>query len=180
MEKEPIILATKDDNLDSIIEKILSQKSIDTKLGIYGLFFITHSHYITGVNMILQIKDPELWKLIRKSYHPTIIDKIMKLTFFFNKQNLIILMLIVSLFFNIYLFMIFDNRLNSNINETGFNVHKSNIKNKRHLLVNEVSGSAEEANGSADEATDYAADAHNYMDNAEEYIYNAEEYMNNA
>ncbi len=71
------VLATKEDNLDSIIEKILSQKSIDSKFGIYSMFYITHSHYVQGVNMLIQIKDPELWKLIRKAFYPTLIDKMM-------------------------------------------------------------------------------------------------------
>jgi hypothetical protein len=78
MEKEPgAVLATKDDNLDSIIEKILSQKSIDSKFGIYSMFYITHNHYIPGVNMLIQINDPKLWKLIRKAYYPTFVDKMM-------------------------------------------------------------------------------------------------------
>ena len=77
MVKAPIVQATKDDNLDSIIEKILSKTSIDSRLGIYSMFYITHSHYTPGVNMLLQIKDPELWKLIRKAFYPTLIDKMM-------------------------------------------------------------------------------------------------------
>ena len=188
MVKEPgAVIATKDDNLDSIIEKILSQNSIKSKFSVYSMFYITHSHYIPGINMLIQLKDPELWKLIRKSFYPNIFDKIMKLTFLFNKQNLIILMLIVSLFSNIYMFIIFDNHINSNTNENKFNVQKSNIKNKRHLLVNEANGSADEANmsaeeasGSVDDASDYATDAQNYMNNAEGYMNSAEEYMNNA
>ena len=79
MVKEPgAVLATKEDNLDSIIEKILSQKSIDSKFGIYSMFYITHSHYVPGVNMLLQIKDPDLWKLIRKTFFQTPIDKMKK------------------------------------------------------------------------------------------------------
>ncbi len=70
-----MVQATKDDNLNSIIEKILSQESIDSRLGIYSMFYITHSHYTPGVNMLLKIKDPELWKLIRKAFYPTLIDK---------------------------------------------------------------------------------------------------------
>lgn len=31
------------------------------------------------VNMILQIKDPQLWKVVRKHFFPTIFDKISKL-----------------------------------------------------------------------------------------------------
>lgn len=187
MTKESIVQATKDDNLDSIIEKILSQNSIKSKFSIYSMFSITHSHYIPGINMLIQLKDPKLWKLIRKSFYPNIFDKIMKLTFLFNKQNLIILMLVVSLFSNIYMFIIFDNHVNSKTNENKFNVQKSNIKNKRQLLVNEASGSADEANmsaeeasGSVDDASDYATDAQNYMNNAEGYMNSAEEYMNNA
>lgn len=182
-----MVNATKEDNLDSIIEKILSQDSIKSKFIVYSLFYITHSHYIPAINMLLQIKEPELWNLIRKSFYPTIFDKIMKLTFLFNKQNLIILMLIVSLFTNMYMFIIFDNHINSNTNENKFNVQKSNIKNKRHLLVNEASVSADEANiyaeeasGSVNDASDYAIEAQNYMNNAEEYMNNAHEYMNNA
>lgn len=180
-----MVQSTKDDNLDSIMDKILLQDSIKSKFSVYSMFYITHSHYIPGINMLIQVKDPELWILIRKSFYPTIFDKIMKLTFLFNKQNLIILMLIVSLFSNIYMFIVFDNHINSNENK--FNVQKSNIKNKRHLLINEASGSADEANMSAEEASasveeasDYSTDAQNYMINAEEYMNSAEEYMNNA
>jgi hypothetical protein len=78
MGKEAVVLATNDDNLDSIIEKILSQKSIESKFGIYSMFYVTHSHYVAGVNMLIQINDPELWKLIRKGFYPTILDKIKK------------------------------------------------------------------------------------------------------
>jgi hemoglobin-like flavoprotein len=133
-----MILATKDDNLDSIIEKILSQDNLDSKLSIYRLFYITHSHYIPGINTLLQIKDPELWKLIRKSFYPTIFDKIMKLTSLFNKQNLIILMLVVSLFSNIYMYIIFDNHINSNTNENKFNVQNSIANQLCSLGFNEM------------------------------------------
>ncbi len=78
MEKAPIVQATKDDNLDSIIEKILSQESIKSKFSVYSMFYITHKHYIPGINMLIQINDPELWKLIRKGFYPTILDKIIK------------------------------------------------------------------------------------------------------
>lgn len=73
-----MVQATKDDNLESIMDKILSQDSINSKFGVYSLFYITHNHYIPGINMLLQFKDPELWKLIRRSFYPTIFDKIMK------------------------------------------------------------------------------------------------------
>lgn len=70
-----MVQATKDDNLDSIIEKILSQESIKSKFSVYSMFYITHSRYIPGINMLLQFKDPQLWKLIRKGFYPTILDK---------------------------------------------------------------------------------------------------------
>ena len=73
-----MVQATTDDNLESIMDKILSQDSINSKFGVYSLFYITHNHYIPGINMLLQFKDPELWKLIRKSFYPTIFDKMMK------------------------------------------------------------------------------------------------------
>ena len=47
-----MIQATKDDNLDSIMDKILSQDSINSKFGVYSLFYITHNHYIPGINML--------------------------------------------------------------------------------------------------------------------------------
>jgi hypothetical protein len=73
-----MVQATKDDNLDSIIEKILSQESIKSKFSVYSMFYITHKHYIPGINMLIQINDPELWKLIRIGFYPTIVDKIKK------------------------------------------------------------------------------------------------------
>lgn len=78
MEKAPIVQATKDDNQDSIIKKILSQESIKSKFSVYSMFYITHKHYMPGINMLIQINDPELWKLIRKGFYPTILDKIKK------------------------------------------------------------------------------------------------------
>lgn len=74
-----MVQATKEDNLNSIIEKILTQESTESKFSVYSMFFITHRHYIHGINMLLKIKDPELWKLIRKAYYPTLLDKIIKL-----------------------------------------------------------------------------------------------------
>lgn len=108
MVKEPIIHATKDDNLDSIIEKILSQKNNESKLGVYSLFFITHSHYITGVNVFLKIKDPELWKIIRKSYYPTLLDKInfflrnKTINFFRNNRYILIILILLTIQVIIY------------------------------------------------------------------------------
>jgi hypothetical protein len=73
-----MVQATRDDNLDSIIEKILSQESIKSKFSVYSMFYITHKHYIPGIDMLIQINDPELWKLIRKGFYYTILDKMKK------------------------------------------------------------------------------------------------------
>lgn len=73
-----MVQATKDDNLDSIIEKIQSQESIKSKFSVYSMFYITHKHYVPGINMLIQINAPELWKLIRKGFYPTIFDKMIK------------------------------------------------------------------------------------------------------
>ena len=74
-----MVQATKDDNLDSIIKKILSQESMKSKFSVYSMFYITHKHYVSGINMLIQINDPALWKLIRKGFYPTVFDKIMKI-----------------------------------------------------------------------------------------------------
>ncbi len=73
-----MVQATKDDNLDSIIEKILTQTSVKSKFSVYSMFYITHKHYMPGINMLLQCEDPALWKLIRKGFYPTVIDKMIK------------------------------------------------------------------------------------------------------
>ena len=69
------IAATKDDNTESIVKKILSR---DNPIAIYGMFKITHPHFIVAVNFTLQIHHPDVWLVIRKAYYPTFIDKIKK------------------------------------------------------------------------------------------------------
>ena len=44
-----MVLATKDDNLDSIMDKILSQENINSKFSINCMFYITHKHFMPGV-----------------------------------------------------------------------------------------------------------------------------------
>ena len=82
MSEKKAVFAEKDDNLESIVEKIISGENKQNRLGIYSMFMITHSHYTTAVNMMLQIKNPEVWQEIRKVYYPTFLDKIKK---FFGK-----------------------------------------------------------------------------------------------
>jgi hypothetical protein len=73
------IFASKDDNTESIVKKIVSQ---DSPIGVYSMFKITHPHFIVAVNFTLQIHHPDVWLVIRKAYYPTFIDKIKK---FFGK-----------------------------------------------------------------------------------------------
>tara|TARA_B110000003_G_scaffold276037_1_gene320573 strand:+ start:81 stop:416 length:336 start_codon:yes stop_codon:yes gene_type:complete len=73
------IAATKDDNTESIVKKIVSQ---DSPIGVYSMFRITHPHFTVAVNFTLQIHHPEVWLVIRKAYYPTFLDKIKK---FFGK-----------------------------------------------------------------------------------------------
>jgi hypothetical protein len=41
------------------------------------MFYVTHSHYVQGINMLLKFEDPELWKLIRKGFYPTLMEKLL-------------------------------------------------------------------------------------------------------
>ena len=78
-EKKAAVTASKDDNLDSIVEKIVSGENEKNRLAIYGMFMITHSHYTFAVKMMLQTNNPEVWREIRKVYYPTFLDKIKKI-----------------------------------------------------------------------------------------------------
>lgn len=72
-----MVQATKDDNLDSITEKILSGKDLSEKKSIYLLFTMTHPHYTKVINMNLAVFHPDLHRDIRKAFFPTTIDKMM-------------------------------------------------------------------------------------------------------
>lgn len=63
---EPIF-STKDDTLETILEKINSGKTIKEKLGIYTMFKLTKSGSVNEINMYIQLKNPELWKEILKN-----------------------------------------------------------------------------------------------------------------
>ena len=75
------VFSSKDDNLESIIEKIKSGDNDKNKIVIYSMFKITRPEYTTAINISLQIGEPELWKKIKKAYYPSLWDKIM------NKLN---------------------------------------------------------------------------------------------
>ena len=72
------ITASSDDNLESIVEKIISVDE-KTTLSVYGMFRVTHPNYTTEVNIVLKSFYPKVWKSIRKIYYPTFSDKIKKL-----------------------------------------------------------------------------------------------------
>lgn len=71
------VFSSKDDNLESIIEKIKSGNNDKNKIGIYSMFRITQPKYTTAINFSSQIEEPELWKKIKKAYYPSVWDKIM-------------------------------------------------------------------------------------------------------
>ena len=73
-----MVQATKDDNLESITEKILSGKDLNEKKSIYLLFTMTHSNYTKVINMNLAMFYPDLHRDIRKAFFPTPLDKMKK------------------------------------------------------------------------------------------------------
>ena len=87
-------------------------------------------------------------------------------------QNIIILLLSVSIGSNIYL----------HIKIKSDNIHivdKKTVSNSG-LGITNSNNSTDEAKSYADEASGYADDAKSYMNSAEEFMNYAEEYMNNA
>jgi hypothetical protein len=82
-----MVQATKEDNLDSITEKILSGKDLKDKMSIYLLFTMTHPHYTKVINMNLAMFHPDLHGDIRKAFFPTTLDKIKKLLGLNKKIN---------------------------------------------------------------------------------------------
>lgn len=74
-----MVYATKEDNLNSITEKILSGKDLEEKKSIYLLFTVTHPHYIKVLHMNLALYYPDLYKEIRKAFFPTPLDKLKKI-----------------------------------------------------------------------------------------------------
>ena len=69
------------ESLEEIIEKITSQDTLESKIGVYTMFKLTRSLQkgtITAINLYLQIKYPDLWEEIKKIYYPTLFDKAKK------------------------------------------------------------------------------------------------------
>ena len=72
---EPVF-SSKDDTLETIFEKISSQKTLEEKLKVHTLFQLTKPGSINHINMYIQVKDPELWNEIKKKFYPSLLDKI--------------------------------------------------------------------------------------------------------
>jgi hypothetical protein len=73
-----MVHATKDDNLNSITDKILSGKDLDEKKSIYLMFTLTHPHYTKVLHMNLAMYYPDVYKEIRKAFFPNLLDKLKK------------------------------------------------------------------------------------------------------
>jgi len=73
---EKPIISEKHDNLSSILEKIKSGKDIETQFKIFSLFWLTHPNYRKALISSLQLWHPKLWKMARRAYYPTFLDKI--------------------------------------------------------------------------------------------------------
>ena len=74
------IFSTKDDTVETILEKINSGKDDAEKILIYSMFMATHmatkARSLNAINVYIQLKDPELWKIIKKKVYPSLLDKI--------------------------------------------------------------------------------------------------------
>lgn len=73
--RRPIQSKTQDD-LNSIMKKIKSGNDIEAQFKIFSLFWITQPHYRKALINTLQLWHPNLWKLVRRAYYPTLWDKI--------------------------------------------------------------------------------------------------------
>lgn len=72
---EKPIISEKHDNLSSILEKIKSGKDIETQFKIFSLFWLTHPNYRKALISSLQLWHPKLWKMVKRAYYPTFLDK---------------------------------------------------------------------------------------------------------
>ena len=77
-EESKTIFSYADDNLDTVVSKILSGEDQEKQIGIYAMFRITKPNYTNEVNILLQLKNPVLWKAIRKRFYPTAFEKLFK------------------------------------------------------------------------------------------------------
>ena len=60
------------DNLNSIMKKIKSGDDIEAQFKIFSLFWITQPHYRKALINSLKLWHPNLWKMVRRAYYPTL------------------------------------------------------------------------------------------------------------
>ena len=119
---------------------------------------------------------------LKTNIHSENLIKKSRIKSLFSKQNIIIILLTLSICSNIYLFININNVDIPTVDEkstTATLLTYPSLKIPNGTL-DEASSYANETGGSVDEASGYADDAQSYMNSAEEYMNNAEEYMNNA
>ena len=73
-----MITSNQDDTLESILEKIQTPDNLKEKLQVYTMYRMTHTNSINQINMFIQLRDPKLWKEIKKYCYPSFLDKIKK------------------------------------------------------------------------------------------------------
>ena len=51
-----------DDSLETVVSKILSGEDVEKQIGLYAMFRVTKPNYTNEINILLQLKNPVLWK----------------------------------------------------------------------------------------------------------------------
>ena len=77
-----MIKSTNQDSLETIL-KTIQEGGLDA----YMLYRITHSSMMFYINLYIQLKDPELWKEIKKVYYPTFFEKLKRKIFNRNSHK---------------------------------------------------------------------------------------------
>jgi len=62
-----VVGSSKDDNVDTIVEKIVAGEDKQARVGVYLLFSMTHPMVMLGVNLKLQIDHPLIYKELKSS-----------------------------------------------------------------------------------------------------------------
>ena len=73
-----IIYSFPDDNLETVVSKILSAEDLEKQIILYAISRVTKPNYTNEINIILKLKNILLWKAIRKKFYPTLFEKIFK------------------------------------------------------------------------------------------------------
>ena len=73
--RRPIQSKTQDD-LNSIMKKIKSGDDIEAQFKFFLYFWITQPHYRKALINTIKLWHPNLWKMVRRAYYPTLWDQI--------------------------------------------------------------------------------------------------------